>query len=137
MSEDRTRKKVIEVEKFLEELEPVIPESLEEYKQDYKTKAICERYFEKIVEAVVDIAFFVIKNKRLKQPDYEKQVFNILAENSIISLKFSRRLQEAKGMKNIITHEYGRIDDAQVFHSVSEELIPNVQEFIKCINEVK
>ncbi|MGD9275908.1 MAG: DUF86 domain-containing protein [Candidatus Pacearchaeota archaeon] len=135
--EDRIKDKIIEIEKFIEELEPVLPSDFEDYRNDYKIKAIGERYFEKIIEAVVDVAFFIIKEKKLKQPEYEKQVFEILANERIISKELSERLQEAKGMRNIISHQYGKLDDAQVFHSLSEELIPDILEFIKLINELK
>ncbi|MFH1585670.1 MAG: DUF86 domain-containing protein [archaeon] len=137
MDEYRIGDKIIEIEQFLEELESDIPDSLERYKGDFKTKAICERYFEKIIEAVVDLAFLVVKDKGLKQPEYEKEVFDILADRDIISKELSKKLKDAKGMRNIISHQYGKIDDSQVFHSITEELIPDVQEFIKCVSEVK
>lgn len=137
IDEDRIRDKIIEIEKFLEELESALPLSLKDYKQDYKVKAIGERYFEKIVEAVVDLAFLVVKEKKLKQPEYEKEVFGILSNNNILSQELSKRLQGAKGMRNIISHQYGKINDAQVFHSLTEELIPDVQQFIKSISKLK
>jgi len=39
-------------------------------------------------------------------------------------------------MRNIIAHEYGRIDNELVFHSLVEELIPDVQEFLKVISDL-
>ncbi|MBU4308475.1 MAG: DUF86 domain-containing protein, partial [Nanoarchaeota archaeon] len=103
---------------------------------DLKTKAACERYFEKIIEAVIDLTFLIIKEKNLEQPEEDKQSFDILAKNKILDSNLSIRLQNAKGMRNIIAHEYGRIDNELVFHSLVEELIPDVQEFLKRIEEV-
>lgn len=132
----RINDKIIEIEKFIEELEPVLPKKFEEYKEDYKIKAVCERYFEKIIEAVTDIAFLIIKEKNLKQPEYEKQVFDLLSQKSLIPNSLSSRLKDAKGMRNIISHQYGEIDDSMVFDSVTNELIPDVKEFIEFINKI-
>lgn len=128
--------KIIEIEKYLEELYEIFPISFEEYKIDFKSKAACERYFEKIIEAVVDLTFLVIKEKELKQPEYEKESFDILSKANIISETLSSKLQYAKGMRNIISHQYGKIDDQIVFNSINEELKEDVQKFIKAIKDI-
>ena len=133
---DRVKDKTNEIEEFLEELENSLPKNFEEYKTDYKSRAIGERYFEKIIKAVIDLSFMIIKLKNLKQPEYEKEVFDILNNEKIISNKLKEKLKNAKGMRNIIAHEYGRIDNDLVFHSLVEELIPDVQEFLKVINNL-
>ena len=133
---NRIKDKIIEIEKFIEELSSVLPFDFETYKIDFKLRAIGERYFERIIEAVVDLVFLVIKENNFKQPEEDKQSFDILAEEKIISNSLTEKLKNAKGMRNILAHEYGRIDDELVFHSLAEELIPNVQEFIKSINKV-
>ncbi len=133
---DRVKDKTNEIEEFLEELENSLPKNFEEYKTDYKLRAIGERYFEKIIKAVIDLSFMIIKSKSLKQPEYEKEVFDILNNEKIISNKLKEKLKNAKGMRNIIAHEYGRIDNELVFHSLVEELIPDVQEFLKVISDL-
>jgi len=134
--EEKIKDKIAEIEEFLEQLESILPLDFEEYKRDFKIKLMGERSFEKIMEAVTDLAFSVIKKKELKQPEFEKQSFDILANSKIISDELSKRLQDAKGMRNIISHQYGKVNDELVFNSLTEELIPDVQKFIKSINEV-
>jgi len=134
--ENRVEDKILEIEKYLEELIPNLPTELEEYKKDFKIKAVCERYFEKIVEAMVDLAFIIIKDKKLKIPEDDKQAFDILSSNKIISQELSERLKDAKGMRNVIIHEYGRIEDDKIFHSVTEELEKDTREFINNITNL-
>ena len=134
MDENRKRDKIEEIEKYMEELEPILPTSFEDYKIDLKIRAICERYFEKIVEAVVDLAFVLIKEKKLKIPKEDEQSFEILKNANIISENLAKRLRDAKGMRNIITHEYGKVDDELVFHAVTKELIWDVREFLKSLH---
>lgn len=137
MSEDRKGDKIEEIEKYIDELEPMLPTNLEEYKSDFKIRAVCERYFEKIVEAIVDLVFIIIKEKKLKIPEDDESSFIILKDNGIISKDLSIKLKEAKGMRNVIVHEYGKIDDSKVFHAVTEELIPDVREFLNNVKSIR
>ncbi len=132
--EEKMDDKIKEIEIFLEELESSLPSDFENYKSDYKIKAICERYFEKIIEAVVDLAFIFIKEKKFGLPEEDIQAFEILVENEVISKTLALKLKDAKGMRNFIAHQYGKINDELVFHAVTEELIPDIKEFILAIN---
>ena len=91
--------------------------------------------FREIIEAVVDLAFLIIKEKGYKIPEEDKEAFDILLEKDIISHELSEKIKSAKGMRNIIAHEYGRIDDNLVFHSITDELEQDVEEFLKSIKE--
>ncbi len=124
-----------DIEKYLDELGSVLPESLENYLGDFKIRAVCERYVEKIVEAVVDLAFVIIKERNMEMPDEDKKSFVILFEGGIISESVCEKMRDAKGMRNIIAHEYGEIDNKLVFHAVTEELIQDVKKFLDEINE--
>ncbi len=131
----RINDKIREIENCLSELEEIMPKNFYEYKTDLKTKAACERYFEKIIEAVIDLAFLIIKDKGYKIPEEDKEAFDILANEKIIPQELSIRLKEAKGMRNIIAHEYGKIDDELIFHSITEELKLDVSELIKSLKK--
>jgi uncharacterized protein YutE (UPF0331/DUF86 family) len=132
--EERVKDKIEEIEEFASELDEITPENYEEYSKDNKTKAACERYFEKIIEAVVDLAFLIIKENKLKIPEEDKEAFDILAEEGIITNQLTQKLKDAKGMRNIIAHDYGKIDDEIIFNSITEEIQKDVSEFI---NELK
>jgi len=132
----RISDKISEIEKFLEELESSLPTNFEEYKRDYKIRAISERYFEKIIEAIIDLSFMIVKEKNLKQPEHEKQVFDILKNEGIISEILATRLKDSKGMRNIIAHEYGKIDDELVFGFITKEIIRDANEFIDLIKKL-
>jgi len=131
----RINDKIREIGNYLSELEEIMPKNFHEYKTDLKTKAACERYFEKIIEAVIDLAFLIIKDKGYKIPEEDKEAFDILANEKIISQELSIRLKEAKGMRNIIAHEYGKIDDELIFHSITEEIQSDVNKLIKSLKK--
>lgn len=125
--------KIKEVEDYLNELEDWIPSSYDAYKSDLKTKSACERHFEKIVEAVVDLTFLIINERGLTMPEDDDSSFFILAKENIISIGLAKKLKEAKGMRNIIAHEYGKVNDELVFEAVNNEIFKDAEEFIKCV----
>ena len=127
--------KIKEIEDYLSELEDIIPNSFQKYENDFKTRAACERYFEKIIEAVVDLAFLIIKENGYKIPEEDKEAFDVLLEEGIISQELAEKIKDAKGMRNIIAHEYGKIDDNLIFHSITDELEKDVEEFLRSIKE--
>ncbi len=131
----RINDKTKEIGVYLDELDGFLPKTFKEYIHDHKTKAACERYFEKIIGAVVDLAFLVIKEKGFRVPEEDKEAFDILESEGVITKELSERLKDAKGMRNIVAHQYGKVDDEIVFQSITEELIDDVTEFISCIEQ--
>src|SRR3989338_8680776 len=107
----RIEDKIGEIEKCLDELSEIMPATLEEYEGDFKTRAACERYAEKIIMAIVDLAFLVIKEKALPIPESDLQAFDILRKNELMPHELSERLKDAKGMRNILAHDYGDVDN--------------------------
>jgi len=133
---NRIKDKTEEIEKYVSELDEIIPENYEEYLNDIKSKAACERYAEKIVQAITDLAFLVIKDRKLISPESDIEAFSILSSNNIISIELADRLQDAKGMRNILAHEYGEVDDEIVFNAISSELREDSKEFVKSVRRV-
>lgn len=133
----RIKEKIKEIEQFVLDLESFVPTDFEEYKSDVKTKAACERFFEKIVEGLVDVAFLIIKEKGLDLPEEDKATFDVLAAAQLIPVDLANRLKQARGMRNILAHDYGRIDDELVFESVTNEIVRDARAFLMKIKKQK
>ena len=84
---ERIKDKIKEITEFLEFLSQRVPDTLEEYKSNLEKKAICERYFEKVIEAIVDLSFLLIRHLKIEIPaeTSDTEIFYILAEKHIIS----------------------------------------------------
>ena len=126
----RLDEKIELIERYLDEIESVLPVSLEEYKADFKIQAIFERYFERIIETVIDVSFYVVKLKGFRIPENEKNVFDVLNDEEIIDDVLRVRLKEAKGMRNIIAHQYGDLDIEMVYDSIVNELLVDARKFV-------
>lgn len=132
---NRINDKIEELEKYMQELSEIIPLNFEDYRFEFKTRAACERYAEKIICVITDLAFLLIKENKFQTPEEDKEAFDILNQENVIDSNLKERLKEAKGMRNILAHEYGRIDDEIVFESIKDELILDSEEFIKQIKK--
>jgi len=128
---ERIESKATEIEKYCEELKQILPEDYDEYEKNFEKRAACERYFEKIIEAVVDLAFLCIREKGLRLAEDDKQAFTTLAEAKVISINLEKKLKDAKGMRNILAHAYGSVNNELVFHSLTGELIHDALEFVE------
>ncbi len=128
--QERIRDKVNEITSFLDELSEIVPPDYDSYSDNSRDRAACERFFEKIIEASIDLSFTIIKYKKLEVPTGDKEVFKILEKHKVISPELAFRLSEAKGMRNILAHEYGKVNDQLVYEAVHNELIRDVKEFL-------
>jgi len=129
----RIEDKKQQIEKFLFELKEFIPNSYDDYRQDIKIKAFCERYFEKIIEAINDLAILIIKDKRLPLPSEDEKAFEIISNAKIISENLASKLKQAKGMRNRLAHQYDKIDDEIIFEAITTEIIKDASEFLECV----
>ena len=132
----RIEDKINEIKLFLDQLNEIEPSSLKEYKENIEKRAACERFAEKIIEAIVDLAFLVIKLKKFDIPEDDIDAFNILVNQGVIDEKIAVKLKNAKGMRNIIAHQYGKIDDEIIFNSITSELEKDTKEFLKEIKNI-
>ena len=132
---ERIADKIKELERYLNELAKIRHDSIEEYIGDLKAKSACERYAEIIIEAIIDLAFLSVRDRKLPAPESDLHVFDILSQNKIIQPKLSMKLQDAKRMRNILAHEYGKVDDEIIFHAVKEELEKDAREFTESVKK--
>jgi len=129
----RVDDKIMEIEKYLQELSEIVPGDFEEYRENLEKKAACERYFQKIIEAAIDLTFLVIKENKLKTPEENKEALDILSSKEIISNKLSEKLKDTIGMRNFIIHQYEKLNDEIVFEALTEQLERDIKEFISSI----
>ena len=134
----KIKDKINEVYAYLEEISKTVPHEFDEYNSKKLVKAACERYFEIIVEATTDIAFMIIANRKLRVPEDDIDAFGILLEHKIIDEELYKKLKQAKGMRNILAHQYGNVNDKIVFEAIKEELDKDIRKFISIVeNDLK
>lgn len=111
---DRILAKLDELEGSLNELRQIAPATFEAYQAIEKRRA-CERLLQISIESLVDICNLFVSGLRLGLPSEENDLFEKLERAGVISTKMRETLQRLKAFRNLLVHEYGRINDRLVF----------------------
>ncbi|MGQ4833866.1 MAG: type VII toxin-antitoxin system HepT family RNase toxin [Candidatus Asgardarchaeia archaeon] len=122
IDKDRILTKLSELDSYLSELEQVIPQSFDEYKNSILIKRSCERLLQIAIECIVDICNIIVKELRLGVPEDEDDIFEKLHKAGVISSDLKNILKEMKGFRNILVYKYGLINDELVFEFLRENL---------------
>lgn len=71
---------------------------------------------------VDDVCHLLVPGLRLGLPGEEDDLFSKLEEAGILSPGFVETLRRMKGFRNILVHEYGRIDERIVYDMATTRL---------------
>ena len=118
---DRTLARLDELDGYLGELRTIVPATLQEYRTVEKRRS-CERLLQVSIEIAVDVCSLLVAGLRLGLPGDENDLFEKLADRGVISRPLADLLRRMKGMRNILVHEYGRVDDELIFETATSRL---------------
>ncbi len=93
--------------KYLGELASISPE---EFATDFRSRGATERYLQLAIESVIDIGSEIISILHLRRPERYREIPYILAEAGVIPEKLSEDVARMIGFRNLLVHDYGRVD---------------------------
>ncbi|MCD6291736.1 MAG: DUF86 domain-containing protein [Anaerolineae bacterium] len=96
--------------------------SLHEYVENIRLRKAVERSLQVAVEICLDIGRRIIARERFRYPEDNQDVFRILAEEGIISGELLSSLLNMARFRNLIVHDYARIDDARDYALLKRHL---------------
>lgn len=106
--------------------------SFDAFRADHRLVRAVERSLHLAIEACLDIGRRIIALEGFRFPDDNKDVFRILAEEGIIASDLVGTMYEMAGFRNIIVHEYVRIDQVVVY-SVLKKRLEDFEAFTKAV----
>jgi uncharacterized protein YutE (UPF0331/DUF86 family) len=118
---ERMLAKIDELDGYLKEIQEISPENFEEYKKIEKRRA-CERLLQVSIESMIDICAIIVSGLRLGLPAEEDDLFDKLEQAGIISPPMAANLKKMRGFRNILVHEYGRINDELVYNMLNTQM---------------
>ena len=118
---DRVLAKLDELDRYVRELRELAPDRFETY-QELEKKRACERTIQMCVEVVIDACALLVIGLRLGLPGEPNDLFEKLVRHGAISPGVAETLQRMKGLRNILVHEYGDVDDERVFRVIRDRL---------------
>ena len=83
-------------------------------------------------EAAIDIAMYIISNRKLGVPQTKKEAFIKLEENNLITKEISINMQKMIGFRNIAIHDYKQIDE-EILADVIQNHLTDLTDFAKQI----
>ena len=95
---------------------------LAKFKRDLDCQDIVVFNLQKAIQSCIDIAAHVVADEGLGQPTGLADLFDLLGEHQIISSDLARQLRKAAGLRNIIVHEYVRLDLSLIYRIAKEDL---------------
>jgi len=119
---EEIKSKIAVLQERLRRLQGYSSLSYEGYIKDSTIKDAVERNIEVAIQACIDIGRIIIKRRRLREPEDNKGVFVVLAENGIISEDSLRFLLPMAGTRNVLVHGYDKIDDSIIFGVMKKHL---------------
>lgn len=108
--------------------------TLDEYKNDWKIQRIIERTLHLAIERCLDISNHIITSENFREPVDYKDIFVILGEENIINKELSSNLARMAQFRNIIVHDYIKIDPEIVVGILKNKLI-DFEKFAKNIRK--
>lgn len=89
---------------------------------DYHFHGLAERYLQLAIEVIIDIGKLIIVSEDLKRPEDNGDIISIMADNKILAKKSSEKLIGIVNFRNILVHDYEKIDREIVYKKLQKNL---------------
>ena len=123
INKDLVKEKIDLIQIELSRLEEFKKFSFQDIVKDFRNQAIVERLLERIINRGVDINQHLIvelSTEKTETPKDYKKTFLKLAEFKIYPEDFAQRISQSVGTRNILVHEYDKVDYSKIYSSISD-----------------
>lgn len=127
--------KISSVKKYLKILTRYKKYSRDTIERDIDIRGAVERYLYLTIQATIDLAEAVVAYKNLRKPATMSEAFYILNEEGIIPEKLTEKLAKMTGFRNILAHDYEKIDYAIVHNALNHGVL-DISSFVKKISRL-
>ncbi len=122
MDHDVILNKVTTIERCIRRIHEEYDGCEETFRDNYTKQDSIILNLERLSQATIDIATYIIRDKKLGLPSTSRELFVLLEENHIISEKISSKMQSMVGFRNIAVHDYQNLNIDIVIAIVEKHL---------------
>ncbi|OGV97241.1 hypothetical protein A2W24_04420 [Microgenomates group bacterium RBG_16_45_19] len=129
-----------QLENYIKDLDGLRNKSDSDFTPNSDVEVLAERRVYKAIQAALDLAITVNNQLGLGVPPTYRDVFINLQNKGVIDQQSSERMQLMAGMRNIIAHEYARIDPKKILQVIRydyQDLVKFAGQVNDFLNEVK
>ncbi|MEK7518016.1 MAG: DUF86 domain-containing protein [Patescibacteria group bacterium] len=120
--------KISHIQKYLKLLERYKKFPQKEIEDNPDLKGAVERYLYLVVQATLDLGEAIIAFKEFRRPGTYTDVFYILHEREFISKDLSEKLINMTKFRNVIAHDYEKVDFGIVYDALYNRLV-DIEDF--------
>lgn len=107
---------------YLQTLKAVQKTPLAKFEADPFIHGAAERYLHLSIECLLDVGNHIIADRGYRKPDSYGEILQILAEREVIPEKLFRELDGMAAFRNVLVHDYLKLDLAKVYQVIKEKL---------------
>ena len=85
------------------------------------------------IQNCIDLAAHIVSEEGLGVAGSTNELFYLLEEQGIIGRAMSEKMVMAVGFRNLVVHEYGKVD-LEVVYRVSHENVQDLKDFARAIS---
>ena len=120
------------IEEYLGDLAALGDLTFEEYRDDVRTRRFAERTLQLAVEACLDLGQHILADEGWGEPQSNREVFRLLTKHGVLDEDLGRKIEPMAGLRDLIVHNYGEIDDFLVY-GILRERLEDVQRFCHAV----
>ncbi len=129
------KNKISVVKKYLSNAKHFQKYSQKEIEGRIELKGSVERYLYLVAQSAIDLAEAVVAEKNFRKPSSMRESFYILNEEEIISSEITEKMLDMVGFRNIMAHDYEKIDFSIVYNVLKNRL-SDVEKFGRIIDKI-
>jgi uncharacterized protein YutE (UPF0331/DUF86 family) len=84
------------------------------------------------IENCIDIGSHIVSEEAFGIPGSSGEMFHLLFENGFLSLELSDKMSRAAGLRNLIVHEYDKLDAKRLFE-IARKDVHDLENYLKSI----
>lgn len=101
--------------------------------QDFRDSV--ERKFEKLAEAMLDIADQLLKHERGASPSGRREKIRALQRENVLDAQLTQDILDAVGFKEVLSHTYGPIINDDIVYDTLQNSLQQYVAFAEAIDE--
>lgn len=121
--------KIASAKKYLKILDRYKKYSKKEIEENIDLRGTVERHLYLAVQSAIDLGEAVISLKEFRKPSSMSEIFSVLNEEGVINKDLSEELSKMVGFRNIIVHDYEKIN-YDILYDILKNKLKDIEEFL-------
>ena len=125
--------KISSIQNNLEQLKRFENLSFDEVVENYDTHKIVERIIELLINEAIDINQHFISESKLNKLSFDfKESFLLLEKLNVYPKSFAQEISLSVGLRNILVHQYNRLDE-KIFYTSIKDCLKQYSQYCRYI----